>query len=254
MTFEFFNSGRTAWGKKISGVFNTLELMANAAENRITEIASDAEYFLQYTSRNYRTPEPTRGDLPVRVEDALCVFGNIILLSDINYSNGTTTIKLIGQSPESGRPIVATIATTKTKGYVYITPPNGSETIKGNIQILDNIGTTDPLLMFEVTDNRLYIKNYQKLGIRLAGYENYTGFSITQVGTSSYTCNKKAECILATCGYTGNRISLNGVPIYDFVSLQDQRLWVPLYLRKGDKVTIDGRGTSRNIYRVTYNT
>lgn len=259
MTFNYFNPGRTAWGKKISGVFNTLDLMAQSAEERINEITGDTDYYLQFTNRNYRAPEPTRPDLPARVIDALEVIEGTVKIVDISYSSGTLHVVVLYTAEETGRPVTAFGTTTLSSGYIHIAPPNGSEQLEGKLVFSDGGTDTDAykeaaLFKFEIIDSKVYLSNYSAMNIQLGEHEQYKSLTITQVGTSNYTCEKNSECVIACAGYNGNSIYLNDTAIYLFQSLQNQRIWTPLYLKKGDKVRIDGYGVERNIYRVNYNT
>lgn len=253
MTFNYFNPGRTGWGKKISGVFNTLEIMGNAAEKRIEEVTQNTDYYLQFTGRNYRTPAPSRADLPARVEDALEVFMDrtkIVSASIGSDSKITFTVLMCDSSLD--RPIISKVTTSSTSGVVYYKAPNGNTSLQGALTITSDTNYAGTLLFqYTVEDGVIYIKNFSKLGLTPGFYRAYKDFSLTNVGGSGYTCNKRSECVIVSVGYTNAHVSLNGTEIVNINSLQNQLFWVPLYLRKGDKITGSG-GDEFTVYRVNY--
>lgn len=255
MTFDYFNTGRTAWGKKISGVFNTLELMAKAAEDRVAEITSNTDYYLQFTNRNYRAPEPMRNDLPARVEDLLSVMNSTIRIQEASLNNGQVTVKAVRTDEVNNRPISLSGTTSLKSGYVYARPANGSETIKGTLTF--SSGTSDTslykdtaLFYFEVIDNTVYLKNYGQMNTNRKGMLQYKSCSLQRVGTNSYTPTETYECVIADGGDTWFNLKLNNANIFDVGSLQYSHLHTTMYLRKGDKITGD---TLTNIYKVKYN-
>lgn len=254
MTFDYFNAGRTAWGKKISGVFNTLELMAKAAEDRVTEVTSDTDFFLQFVDRNYRAPEPVRGDLPARVEDMLNVTSNVIQIKEVKYDSGRLNVTAIYHDAMSGRSITLSGSTTMSSGYVYAKPPNGSKTIKGQLTFSSGERDTElyketALFSFKIIDNDVYINNFGNMNTQLKGALPITGFEMVKVGTNSYTATEAYECVIVSGGNNWFNLKLNNQVIFDVGSLQFSQLHVTLYLKKGDKVTGD---TLQNIWKIKY--
>ncbi|MCM1324141.1 MAG: hypothetical protein NC218_08260 [Acetobacter sp.] len=255
MTFNYFNPGRTGWGKKISGVFNTLEMLGNAAEERIVEVSRNTDFYLQSTNRNYRAPEATRPDLPSRVEDGLDAFAYINRITSIKQTGGNTTFTVLIHDSYLGRPIIATGTTSLKSGNVYYRAPNGNNNLSGTLRITDGTSDTElytetRLFSFKILDGELYLDNIENLSLGINGHHQYSSLSLTRVGTNSYTAQKEYECVMVNGGDAWFELILNNVTVFKVGSLQFGHPYVTLYLKKGDTV----RGSNlTNIYRVNYN-
>lgn len=134
MSFDYFNVGALAYGKKISAAFNSLESLATDVDKSLAYIIDVIGYYDQYIGRNYIAPEPTRSDLPVRTNELFELIGRDYQFKTFNFNNGKVNIEFYYTHPDTHVFTVAKGSSSIKKGYCYFTPAlwnaNNEKTIR----------------------------------------------------------------------------------------------------------------------------
>lgn len=257
MTYNFFNAGRLAFGKKITSVFNSLNRLLEGANEHIDEISTTMKYYQQFMGKNYLCPVPTRLEMPVRTNEIFALFEGYAFIKNASTDGTTTTFEITVLNPVSSRITVATGSTNLTSGFAFVKPSVSLENFNRTIRFSE---TNDPQgeeificqFMIDGTDILIIDPNSSDLGLSIGEEANYRSLSLEYVGYGSYTCTKRSECILAldTKSWTDCDIKLNNADMLHVDSLTNSHQYMIFYLKEGDVVSGDTVG---EIYRVNYN-
>lgn len=261
MTYDFFNSGKLAFGKKITSVFNSLYQLLDGATEHLGDVTSGLDYYSTYSNKNYMAPEPTRGDMPARTDELFDLLEDYTLFRNVRVEDNKLVFDVVIFDKNSSRITNAIGNTELTSGYAFVKLSTALDNFEKTIRFSnsDAINQGEILICkFTRDGNDLYINNpnTSNLNLTYGSRINYRYLSMELVSTSSYTCDNRAECVIVRVrgvndNYGGSiNVKLNDVVIFEAGSTQYSVPFVILYLKKGDKVTGD---RMIGIYRVNYN-
>lgn len=256
MSFNNFNPGRTGFGKKITAVFRSLdELLANA-EERISDVTNNTDYYLQFLDQNYRAPFPTKPGNPVRSDEFYDLVASYDLIPQMSYNGTTFTVTIPIFSSNNQRATRATGSTTLKSGYAIVKLSQSLTNLDREIRFSeneDNIGDEQVLFKYRIgPNNKIHISDQ----IGILAYNScddtqYKGFSTQSISGTGYTATDY-ECIACTCNSAdaSRSVYLNGRLIFRHSNSRNVRnQHIILYLKPGDKLT----GNITNIFRINYN-
>ncbi len=255
MTYDFFNAGHLAFGKKLTSVFNSLNQLLLGATDHLQSITDALGYYSQFNNKNYLAPFPNRGDMPARTDEIFNLFDEYTQFKKIESDGTTTTFELTIFDKNSSRITNAVGNTTLKEGYAFVklstSLDNFTKTIRFSTNSEPNTGEVT-ICRFAVDGTNVLIydpNSSTDLNLSVGEMVNYRDLAITYVGSGDYTCNTRAECIIARGGSSSGlfKITLNGTEIFSIGFLQFGIPYTVVYLRKGDKLS----GAS-SYYRVDY--
>lgn len=254
MTYNYFNSGRLALGKKITAAFNSLNELLNAATEHVETTTATLSYYSQFMGKNFQAPEPLTGNMLVRTDEIFDLLTDTYFIRKFKVEGGKLKIDAVVFSNEYNRITHAVGETTKTSGYAIVKLSTSLESFDKTIRFSDSDDTTTGekmLFRFTRTGNTVHITNANEIeGCIIGETMHYKSVSISQVANNNYTVQDKAECIMIHSDQTRwCEIRLNDVPILHVGSLQYTGCGLLLYLKKGDVIT----SYDTTIYRVYYN-
>lgn len=122
MSFDYFNVGQLAYGKKITAAFGTLEALSKDMDAGLENLINVLHYYNQYVGNNYKAPEPIRPDMPVRTNELFELVGRGYQFSKFRYSSGRVRIEFYYTHPTTHVMTFAKGSTTIKKGYAFFTP------------------------------------------------------------------------------------------------------------------------------------
>lgn len=131
MPFDFFNPGRTGWGKKITAAFNLLDDLLNDARENISYVSENIDYYRQFIT-NYRAPEPMNPDAPVRSDEVYNQLTDKVYIK-LTENNNQYTIEYSVMTAGSNRPTRYVGTTNLDKGFAFASPPQSLTNLESNI-------------------------------------------------------------------------------------------------------------------------
>lgn len=119
MTYDYFNTGKVAFGAKLAKAFNSLNTLADTALIRINENIQAANNYNLYVGRNYQVSAPNGAKNPVRVDELFNALKGIFPIYNIEVDYGylTMTIYLIDNTED--KITVCTGSTSISEGYCF---------------------------------------------------------------------------------------------------------------------------------------
>lgn len=254
MTYNYFNSGRLALGKKITAAFNSLNELLNAATEHVETTTATLSYYSQFMGKNFQAPEPLTGNMLVRTDEIFDLLTDTYFIRKFKVEGGKLKIDAVVFSNDYNRITHAIGETTKTSGYAIVKLSTSLESFDKTIRFSDSDDATTGekmLFSFTRTGNTVHITNANKIeGCMIGETMHYKSISISQVATNTYTVKDKAECIMIHSNTTDYcMMKLNGTPILNVGSLQYTGCGLILYLKAGDKLDC----LNSTIYRIYYN-
>lgn len=261
MTYNYFNAGRLAFGKKIKAVFNSLGELLKGAEDHLSVTIQAMAYYNQFFGNNYQCPTPTRGNMPARSDEVFEVIPDATYFKDITCTSTDLTIKAVTYSRQFQR-ITEVSGTTKLrKGFAIAKQSIDLNDFSRELRFSETDDSTPSeivLFQFECDGAQVYITNSNIYSdFNIGDVVPYSSLSITQIATGSYTSSRKAECVLVKMGVSSGttegelKLVLNGNTIFYINGTHHGRPHFILYLKNGDKLTGTGVG---QIFRINYNT
>lgn len=260
MTYNYFNAGRLAFGKKITAAFNSLNELCNSAEEHVSGITESVKYYAQFANKNYLCPAPSSLTMPARTNEIFDVISGS-LKWNLNKVDDTITCSVIYFNNEIRRITRASGSSTMQEAYIIARFSSDLNNFETTLRFSeeDNPSMAEfTLFKYTVDDGKLFISEPGSDNVyQLVDVASYRSLSIGQVAIGSYTCNSRAECIFVRTtdeslgGYGGPfEIKLNGEVIFSLGSGQITMPFICLYLKRGDVIT--GTNVGR-IYKVSYN-
>lgn len=262
MTYNYFNSGRLAFGKKITAAFNSLNELLNSAKEHVDLTIGNLSYYTGFNGKNYPTPEPITGNMITRTDELFDILNAGYFVAQLTCDKTKMYVKTTVFSKEYSRITCATGETEKRTGYAIVKLSTSLTDFNKSIRFSDSDDATTgemTLFQFVCTDDTVLIKSPEKYnGLGIGEAIKYTSFSLTQIGSGSYTSDKVAECVLVKMGTSSGTVEENPSPV---LKLNDNiifrmdythhgRPFFILYLKNGDRITGDRVST---IYRINYN-
>ena len=241
MTYNYFNSGRLALGKKITAAFNSLNELLNAATDHIEQTTSTLSYYSQFMGKNFLAPEPITDNMLTRTDEIFDIISDTYCIRKFKVENGKLKIDAVVFSKEYNRITHAVGETDRTSGYAIVKLSTSLESFDKTIRFSDADDTTTGekmLFKFTRTGNTVHITNANKMdGCIIGETMHYKGVTIEKVANNDYTVPNLAECIMIHSDQTNwCEIRLNGTPILHIGSLQYTGAVLLLYLKKGDVI------------------
>lgn len=254
MTYNYFNSGRLALGKKITAAFNSLNELLNAATEHVDNTTATLSYYSSFMGKNFQAPEPLTGNMIVRTDEVFDLLADTYFIRKFGIEGGKLKVDAVVFSNDYNRITHAVGETTKTSGYAIVKLSTSLESFDKTIRFSDkdDVTTGEKLLFsFTRTGDTVHITNANKIeGCVLGETMHYKSVSIAQVARDHYTVQDKAECIMIHSDTTTTCLmQLNGTPILNVGSLQYTGCGLILYLRAGDRLDC----LNSVIYRIYYN-
>lgn len=256
MTYNYFNSGRLAFGKKITAAFNSLYELLNAATEHVNTATDTLQYYTEFAGKNYPTPEPITGNMVSRTDEAFDILANSFYIKRFDTDGTIANFEIVYFSKDYSRITCASGSTEKESGYAIVKLSTSLTDFNKTIRFSDTDDATTGeklLFKFERSGSDIYIIDPSIVGELILGdVVNYKSLSLTKVGDNYYKATKKAECVMIRHGVsTFCDMYLNGKRILWARSLQHTNVGLILYLQKGDEVS--GAGIE-SITRINYNT
>lgn len=262
MTYNYFNSGRLAFGKKITAAFNSLNELLNSAKEHIDLTINSLSYYTEFSGKNYQTPEPITGNMIARTDELFDILNAGYFVCQLTCNKEEMQVKMTVFSKEYSRITCATGKTNKRTGYAIVKLSTSLTDFNKTIRFSDSDDATTgemTLFQFVCSDDTVLIKSPEKYrGLGIGECARYTSFSLTNIGSGSYTSNKLAECVLVKIGTSSGTVEENPSPVLrlndNIIFRMDYthhgRPFFILYLKEGDRITGDRIST---IYRINYN-
>lgn len=260
MTYNYFNAGRLAFGKKITAAFNSLNELCNSAEEHISGVTDSTRYYAQFVNKNYLCPTPTNPTMPVRTNEVFDIIEGS-LGWNLTRTGSTITCNVVYFNTDISRITKASGSTTKQTAYVIVRFSSDLNNFNTTIRFsnTDNPSMSEmTLFKYTVEDGKIFLSEPVNDNVyQLVDVASYRSLSIQYAGVRTYTCNSRAECIFVRTadeeldGYGGPfEIKLNGKVIFQLGSGQITMPFLCLYLKRGD--VISGTNVGK-IYKVNYN-
>lgn len=262
MTYNYFNAGRLAFGKKITAAFNSLNELFNSAQEHVGTISEQVSYYAQFLNKNYAAPSPTNPTMPVRTDEIFDICENAVFIKNISRADGVNlTVEVTYYNNDFSRITVGSGTTTMAEGYAILKQSTDLNDFAKDIRFSNtNDVSLSEVTLFKFTcEGTVVLIEPVDIQVDIMSQAGYKSLSISRVGTGSYTCTDRVECIVAQVEdeNTGSRsyggpfdMKLNGQTVFAFGSGQYSMPSIIFYLKKGD--TISGTHIGK-IYRVYYN-
>ena len=256
MTFDNFNAGKLAFGKKITSAFNTLDELLNATVSRVDDITKNTEYYLQFVNNNYSAPKPTKPTMPVRTDEFLEVLDQRNNIRILNWDGSKFNVSMVVFNKATQRCTRLTGSTTIKKGYAIALLSQSLTNLEADIRFSSNANPTNAetvLFQYRIDNNGyVHIINSQEyFGCYPYDDSHYYDVQVGEWLPVPYT-SKDYECVIGTVRNAGDNwenLYLNGNLIYGHQRCRQIReQHFILYLKPNDKIT----GNVLRMYRVKY--
>ena len=256
MTFDNFNAGKLAFGKKITSAFNTLDELLNATVSRVNDITKNTEYYLQFVNNNYSAPKPTKPTMPVRTDEFLEILDQRNNIRILAWDGSKFNVSMIVFNKATQRCTRLTGSTTIKEGYAIALLSQSLTNLEADIRFskTENPTNTETVLFQYRIDNNGYvhiINSQDSFGCYPYDDSHYYDIQVGQKLSVPYTSNDY-ECVIGTVQNAGDNwenLYLNGKLIYGHQRCRQIReQHFILYLKPNDKIT----GDVLRMYRVKY--
>lgn len=256
MTFDNFNAGKLAFGKKITSAFNTLDELLNATVSRVDDITKNTEYYLQFVNNNYSAPKPTKPTMPIRTDEFLEVLDQRNNIRILAWDGSKFNVSMVVFNKATQRCTRLTGSTTIKEGYAIALLSQSLTNLDADIRFskTENPTNTETVLFQYRIDNNGYvhiIDSQDYFGCYPYDDSHYYDVQVGQKLSVPYTSNDY-ECVVGTVRNAGDNwenLYLNGKLIYGHQRCRQIReQHFILYLKPNDKIT----GDVLRMYRVKY--
>lgn len=256
MTFDNFNAGKLAFGKKITSAFNTLDELLNATVSRVDDITKNTEYYLQFVNNNYSAPKPTKPTMPVRTDEFLEVLDQRNNIRILAWDGSKFNVSMVVFNKATQRCTRLTGSTPIKEGYAIALLSQSLTNLEADIRFSSNANPTNAetvLFQYRIDNNGyVHIINSQEyFGCYPYDDSHYYDVQVGEWLPVPYT-SKDYECVIGTVRNAGDNwenLYLNGNLIYGHQRCRQIReQHFILYLKPNDTIT----GSVLRLYRIKY--
>lgn len=256
MTFDNFNAGKLAFGKKITSAFNTLDELLNATVNRVNDITKNTEYYLQFVNNNYSAPKPTKPTMPVRTDEFLDILDQQNNIRTLNWDGTNFNVSMVVFNKATQRCTSLTGSTTIKEGYAIALLSQSLTNLEVDIRFSENEDPTNTetvLFQYRIDDNGYVhiIDSQDYFGCYPYDDSHYYDIQVGESLSVPYT-SSDYECVIGTvpnADEAWKNVYLNGNLIYGHQRCRQVReQHFILYLKPNDKIT----GDVLRLYKVKY--
>lgn len=254
MTYDFFNTSNLAFGSKLTAAFQSLDNLANAAEQNLNQVFADQAIYNEYTNKNYQVPRPSSLESPCRSDEIFdLVNDSNIFVSKLEYSGGKLKAKVIMFNRNNNRMTIGSGETTIREGYCYIIEAVSNQNTNKELKFSEDIDASLGLLLFRYRVDNANVVNLigdvSNLGFTPLDINQYSSLSkgSTVASTGSYTATGY-ECVCIIGKRNNIKVQLNGNTVLQGQGADNVRCCI-LYLKPKDKIS----GTYNSIFRINYN-
>lgn len=265
MTFDFFNTSNLAFGAKLTRAFKQLNDLKEASDEHLQEVYSDLIIYGEYLNRNYLVPVPNRPDAACQTNQAFDIINDeAVIIRQMEYNTDIgLTLKVNRYNRTTNRMTIGSGTTTIKEGYCYLREAisNNNPNLKISFSRKINSELGDIIFKYKISDNNVIqidVQDEMMFLLKPSGSEHYTSISFEKISNVvpiepedniGYLIAQNVPPITNATWTPEFRIDLNNIERWKGIT-GGSWSYVPLYLRKGDKIT---RLDNADIYKIKYN-
>lgn len=258
MSYDFFNPSNLAFGKKITNAFDTLNKLADAADEAVDTAIFNAQRFVGIYQKNYSTPRPTRVDMACRTNELFDLLPNNISVRSLSVSesNKAFTIKVTYFDEVNARITQAEGSTTERSGYAITKKSISNQNMLQTIRFSKTNKTTQGemlLFKYEILDDGsiLMMGDVSTLDCTPLDFTQYRNITKGENIKLPHTATGY-ECVCVIGQNPNISVELNGTTLLESInSGYASRQFMTLFLRKDD--VLSGSHIDK-CFKIMYNT